>query len=141
MKKVFIVLLLITLGSVKKIQAQVPDTLIYLQSIVANKSNYIGQPFSVLKNNLQIEIKYFFPFAAIHYNKNIETSTSFAFYFAQTTNEYYLSYPRLKVTWQVPLNIALSDIIRATNNNKGQWNSSAESLYYNAIIKDIQIRE
>ncbi len=140
MKK--LILILIIIASVKNIKAQgVPDTLAYLQTIVANKSQYIGQPFSVLKNNLQIEIKYFFPFAAIHYDKNKETSTSFGWYIPQTADEIYLAYPLLRISWQMPLDATQSDIIRATNNNRGQWNSEAALFYANGIIKDIQIRD
>ncbi len=32
-----------------------------------------------------------------------------------------------------------SNIIRATNNNRGQWNSQAAFLYSNELIADIQI--
>ena len=54
MKKTFIILILIITIPVKDTYAQngEPDTLAYLQTIVDNKSNYIGQPFSALMNDL-----------------------------------------------------------------------------------------
>lgn len=78
MKKIILIILIITVA--KNVSAQlngVPDTLAYLQTIVANKAQYIGQPFSTLIDNLQIQIKHFIPFASISYDKTKETSTSF----------------------------------------------------------------
>ncbi|MBX9892650.1 MAG: hypothetical protein K2Y12_10050 [Chitinophagaceae bacterium] len=142
MKKL-ILILIVSIIFAKKIQAQagVTDTLAYLQNIVANKSQYIGQPFQNLVQNLQIQIKFFQPYAAIPYNKNKETSTSFSFYFPLNSSELYLTFPKLEIYWQTPLDIMLSDNIRKANNNKGMWNSSANLLYSSAIITDIKIRE
>ncbi len=66
MKKIFLILVLKIAISAKdtKVQNRVPDSLANLLSIVSNQAHYIGQPFSVLKNNLQIQIKYFQLFAA-----------------------------------------------------------------------------
>jgi len=115
------------LANTKNINAQtgVPDTLAYLQNIVANKAQYIGQPFSILKNSLQIQVKFFFPFASLPYDKTKETSTQFSFYFPQNADEMYLTYPSLRISWQQYLNANQSNIIRATNNNRGQWNVAA----------------
>ena len=91
------------LAIANEIKAQtygVPDTLSYLQSIVANKAQFTGQPFSVLLDSLKIQIKFFSPFGAIPHDKNKETSTSFAFYFPQTEDEMYLTYPKLRISWQ-----------------------------------------
>ena len=143
MKKTLIIPLLILICSTKNTKAQsgVPDTLAHLQTIIANKVQYIGQPFSVLKNDLQIQIKYFFPFAGHHYDKTKETSTSFGWYIPQNADEIYLAYPLLEIYWQLPLNINQSDIIRGTNNNRGKWNTDASNFYANAIIANIQLRE
>ncbi len=116
----------------------VPDTLAYLQNIVANKSQYIGQPFSVLYNNLQIQVKFFSPFAAIHHDKNKETSTSFSFYFPQTADDMYLTYPKLRISWQLHLDINQS--LNLYNLNDG-GTTPVYNFYKNAIIADIQIRE
>ncbi len=58
MKKI---LSIISIVLVKNTSAQsgVPDTLAYLQNIVTNKAQYLGQPFSVLYNAFQIQVKYF----------------------------------------------------------------------------------
>ncbi|MBS1626939.1 MAG: hypothetical protein JSR09_07600 [Bacteroidetes bacterium] len=127
MKKIFFISLIIMLANTKNINAQtgVPDTLAYLQNIVANKAQYIGQPFSILKNSLQIQVKFFFPFASLPYDKTKETSTQFSFYFPQNADEMYLTYPSLRISWQQYLNANQSNIIRATNNNRGQWNVAA----------------
>jgi hypothetical protein len=122
-----------------KAQTGVPDTLAYLQYIVANKSKFIGKPFSVLRDSLKIKIKLFSPFAGIPQNMHKETSTSFAFYFRQSTADYYLSFPRLRVFWQPYLNATQSDQLFETLN--GAWVSPAISFYANAIVADINILE
>lgn len=141
MKKIFILTLIVSVLFSKEIKAQtgVPDTLVYLKNIVANKTQYIGKPFSVLLADLQIQIKHFMPNTDIIHDISKETSTSFGFYFPQNSDEMYLAYPRLRITWQTPLDITLSDIIR--NNNRGSWNQSSNLLYSNSIIADIKIRE
>lgn len=141
MKKIlfFIIMALVFFTQKTKAQTGVPDTLVYLQNIVANKAQYIGQPFSLLNNSLQIEIKYFFPFGGIHYDMKKETHTSFAFYFPNNSDELYLTFPKIIVYWQTPLNMTLSDNIRGAN--RGRWDTSSVALYGNAIIKDITLRE
>ena len=101
MKKILVIICITLLVFEKNTNAQsgVPDTLAYLQSIVANKAIYIGQPFSVLHRNLQVQIKFFQPFAAIHHDKTKETSTSFAFYFPSNADELYLTFPKLEMYW------------------------------------------
>ncbi|MCB0740831.1 MAG: hypothetical protein R2796_10530 [Chitinophagaceae bacterium] len=141
MKKIFLILLITVLTKNINAQSGVPDTLSYLQSIVANKNAYIGQPFSTLYNDLQIQVKHFWPNASIHYNKTKETSTQFAFYFPLLQEDIYLTYPCIEVYWQTPLDKTQSDIIRGTNNNRGQWNTPAYNFYRNAIIADIQLIE
>jgi hypothetical protein len=144
MKKIFFIIILLFSAFFKNADAQttgVPDTLAYLQTIVANKSQYIGQPFSSLLNNLQIQIKFFQPFGAIHHDKNKETSTSLAFYYPSNNDEHYLTFPKLEIYWSPYLNKNQSNIIRQNNNNKGQWNSEAILFYSTGIIADIKIRE
>ncbi|MCB0716600.1 MAG: hypothetical protein KDC06_11375 [Chitinophagaceae bacterium] len=138
MKKIFLIILIAALT--KTTQAQVPDTLAYLQSIELNKANYIGQPFSVLFNNLQIQTKYFYSYANIHYDKNKETATKFAFYFPQTAEDLYMTSPSLKIYWQTPLNANQSGLLWG-NNDGGGWNTNVYNFYKNAIIKDIQVRD
>jgi len=111
LKKIFLILVLIIAISAKDTYAQngVPNTLAYLQTIVDNKSNYIGQPFSVLLDSLQIQIKYFSRFPGLHHDKTKETSTSFSFYLPQDDfNDFYLTYPKLEIYWQPYLNATQS---------------------------------
>jgi hypothetical protein len=142
MKKIIIILLIF--GAIfKNASAQttpVTDTLAYLQTIVANKANYIGQPFSILRNNLQIQIKFFSIGRGIWTDINKETSTDFAFYFPQNADEIYLTYPSLKISWATPLNANQSDILWK-NHNGGGWATDVAALYSTGIISDIQIRE
>ncbi len=119
----------------------VPDTLAYLQTIVANKANYIGQPFSALFNNLQIQTKYFHPIrGGGHYDSNKETSTHFSFYFPQSADELYLTYPCLVIYWQTPLNANHSFSLYNTNNGGG-WTTAVANFYTNGIIADIKVWE
>lgn len=61
MKKVLLILV-VFLHAKAQLRAQgVPDTLQYLKTIVQNKSQYIGQPFSKLLKDLEINIQYFSP--------------------------------------------------------------------------------
>jgi hypothetical protein len=141
MKKLIIIIIVsIVFTTNSKSQTGVPDTLSYLQTIVANKTNYVGQPFSKLMNDLQIQIKYFSPFASLPYNRFKETSTSFAFYFPRNADEIYLIYPHIEIYWQTPLNAAQSDILW-TNNNGGGWSVAVANFYANAIVSDIQLRD
>lgn len=131
------------MASEKNTKAQstgVPDTLAYLQTIVANKANYIGQPFSVLKSHLQIELKYFHPRRGIVHDTNKETSTHFSFYFPQSADEMYLTYPCLVIYWQTPLNANQSFSLYNTNNGGG-WTAAVANFYANGIIADIKVRE
>ena len=60
MKKVLLILVLFfACKNTTAIAQGVPDTLQYLNTIVQNKSQYIGQPFSKLLADLKIEIIYF----------------------------------------------------------------------------------
>jgi hypothetical protein len=142
MKKPLIVLLLtITVCSKnsKAQNAETPDTLAYLQTIVANKNFYIGKPFSVLIDSLKIEIKFFSPFASIHYAITKETSTSFSFYLPQSADDHYLSYPRLEVYWLPYLNAKQSSTLFDTYD--GRWAPDVISHYGTGIISDIKILE
>ncbi|MFZ4770082.1 MAG: hypothetical protein ACOYLO_07855 [Ferruginibacter sp.] len=142
MKTILFTILFCFSAFIKNADAQttgVPDTLAYLQTIVANKSQYIGQPFSVLLSNLQISIKFFSPFGSIPHDKTKETSTEFSFYFPQNANEIYLTYPSLRISWQPYLdNIHAHSLYNQYN---GGWVPTVVSYYTSGIIADIQIRE
>ena len=143
MKKLFIITVFLLMAIIKETNGQtsgVPDTLAYLQTIVKNKANYIGKPFSVLMNSLKIKIKFFSPSAGISYDIRKETSTSFAFYYAQSVDDDYLSYPRLEVYWKPYLNAKQSDVLWVKN-NYGGWNSTVAAYYAKGIIANIDILE
>lgn len=124
------------------IKAQSPpsDTLAYLQTIVANKAQYIGHPFSNLLSSLQIQVKYFHPRRGIHYDAAKETSTRLAFYFPSDADNLYLTYPSIEIYWQPVLNANESDVLWV-NNSGGMWNPSVVTFYQNAVIADIKLRE
>jgi hypothetical protein len=141
MKKIIIMLLVIaTTNSLKAQTSGVPDTLAYLQSIVANKAQFVGQPFSTLMDSLQIQIKFYFPFASLPYDKAKETSTSFAFYFPPTAEEVYLTYPHLEIYWQLPPDAEQSRTLRSQYRSIG-WNLQIANHYSSKIIADIKVRE
>ncbi|MCB0714489.1 MAG: hypothetical protein R2796_06600 [Chitinophagaceae bacterium] len=140
MKKITLIFVIVSTLFIQETKAQVTDTLAYLQNIVANKAQYVGQPFSVLYNNLQIQIKFFSPVAAIHYDKNKETSTSVAFYFPQTAEDMYLTYPCLRIYWQPYLNAVQSSILYSQYDG-GEWNATIYNFYKNGIILDIKLED
>ncbi len=144
MKKIIIILFLLVSIFKNDVKGQatppVTDTLAYLKNIVNNKAQYIGQPFSALMNTLQIQIKFFSPLASTPYDKTKETSTSFSFYFPQTAEEIYLTYPILEVYWQPHLNANQSRVYY-NNYNGGGWNATVNSFYSSGIIADIKVIE
>lgn len=119
--------------------AGVPDTLAYLRTIVANKAQYIGQPFSLLINHLQMEVKRFGPAGNIHHNKDLETSTSFSFYCPTSTNDSYRIFPALRVMWYPYLNNNLSMSMFTLFG--GCWAPQVYNHYADAVIRDIDILE
>lgn len=141
MKKIILIIVCFICIVSKSTKAQgVSDTLTYLQSFVANKAYYVGQPFSKLIDSLQIQIKYFHPRSDIVYDISKETSTRFGFFFPQVADDMYLTYPSLEIYWQPYLN-ANSSYILYNNNNGGSWSSGVASFYSTGIIADIKVVE
>ncbi|HQW83398.1 MAG TPA: hypothetical protein PK987_03000 [Ferruginibacter sp.] len=133
MKKILIIAVTILMVS-KNVKAQT-DTLTVIQNIVNNKAQYIGQPFSVLLNQLPIQIKYYFPARPYFRSRNKEHATTFSFYFRQNPDELYKTYPRLLIYWQTYLTASMS----LYNQTNGAWTSSVVSRYSQAIISDIMV--
>ena len=142
MKSIIILALALTFTTRSSLKAQtgVPDTLAYLQTIVQNKAQYIGQPFSKLMDSLQIQIKLFFPVAEFPYDRFKETSTSFSFFFTATVDDLYLSYPMLEVIWQTPGDAAQSRLLRKQYRSMG-WNTVIANHYSARVIADIYISD
>ncbi len=140
MKNIIVILVCLICTASKKTEAQgVPDTLTYLQSFVTNKAQYIGQPFYKLLDSLQIQIKYFSRFPGISYDKIKETSTEFCFFYPQSPEEIYLTYPSLEIYWQPSLNATQSGILFRSNG--GVWTSNVASFYSSGIVADIKVLE
>lgn len=142
MKSIIILALVLTFTTRSSLKAQtgVPDTLAYLQTIVQNKAQYIGQPFSKLMDSLQIQIKLFFPVAEFPYDRFKETSTSFSFFFTATVDDLYLSYPMLEVIWQTPGDAGQSRLLRKQYRSMG-WNTVIANHYSTRVIADIYISD
>ena len=140
MKKVLLILV-VFLHAKAQLRAQgVPDTLQYLKTIVQNRSQYIGQPFSKLLKDLEINIQYFSPDGGIWHDRSKETSTSFSFYFPTRAEDINLAYPFLKIIWKDPLNALQSGSIY-DQSDRGRFSSEARLFYLSGIIEDIKILE
>ena len=137
--KIFSVLIVFALcmPKTKAQPAGVPDTLAYLQTIVANKAQYIGQPLSLLLNHLQIEVKEFGPIGGIHHQKDKETSTSFGFYCPIGSNDLYKLSPALRVYWNPYLNKSSS--MWLFTQFGGCWAPQVYNHYAQEIIREIDI--
>jgi len=141
MKKVLLILVLFfACKNTTAIAHGVPDTLQYLKTIVQNKSQYIGQPFSKLLKDLEINIQYFSPDGGIWHDRSKETSTSFSFYFPTRAEDINLAYPFLKIIWKDPLNALQSGSIY-DQSDRGRFSSEARLFYLSGIIEDIKILE
>jgi len=135
MKKVIILLSVLFFSSSIRAFAQ-NDTVAILQTMVTNKSSYIGQPFSYLISQLPIQVQSFMPLPGGN-NRYKERLTSFSFYNTQQLNLEYRTYPMLQITWQAPINRSYSQTLwRQTN---GAWSSTISSHYSTWVISDISI--
>jgi len=140
MRRILVIVFLLNVVNEENVTAQVPETLAYLQSVVANKAQFVGQPFSVLRDSLKIQIKYFSPFGSISYDITKETSTSFSFFFPQTINDLYLTYPKLDIFWRPPY-LDNQQAHSLYNQYHGGWTQIVATHYNSGIIADIKIRE
>lgn len=134
MKKIIFIITLAFIVYSEGVKAQT-DTLSILQNIITNKANYIGQPFSVLLNQLSLEIKYFSPSRANSNNRYKEPSTQFSFYFPWNPGELYRTRPCLRIYWQPYLNRTTS--MSLFSQAKGAWSSAVASHYTSQIIQNI----
>jgi len=141
MKKIYFICIYLVICFANNAKAQsspVTDTLNYLNTIIANKASYVGKPFSILMNDLQIQIKYFFPFSNLHHDQTKETSTEFSFYFPPTAEEIHLTYPSLEIFWQTHLDATKTRALYTQYRALG-WAPEVATFYSSGIIKDIRI--
>ena len=118
-------------------QAGVSDTLAYVNQIKANKSQYIGKPFSVLLADLQAGIKFFTPRSGMSAYKNKETSTGFYFIIPEYMEDFG-SY-NFEIKWATPLDRAVTDQIYGSGQYAGQWRPEPAQYYGTGIIADIVV--
>lgn len=111
------------------------DTLSYLKTVVAKKGNYIGKPFSVLMNDLRIQIRAFSPHTPLHSAKNKEVYTQFHFIIPKYAEDF--KFPSLMIYWEPSLNAEISSKIYDQSEEGGLWIPDAIQFYRNAIIKNI----
>jgi hypothetical protein len=144
MKKIIAILIIVFCSSNMAIATETIkpkiDTLAYLKSIVTNKANYVGRPFSALLNDLQIQIKYFCPIGGLSQDKSKETHSMFSFYFPQSADEIYLTYPCIRITWSPYLNADISGGLFKKYDGGG-WQQEVIDFYSSAIIEDIIVIE
>jgi hypothetical protein len=141
MKKALLILVLFfACKNTTAIAQGVPDTLQYLKTIVQNKSQYIGQPFSKLLADLKIGIIYFnYNIRPVPYDRSKERSSAFSFYFPARNEDFNLAYPFLEIIWKEPLNALRSGSIY--DQSGGRFSSEARLFYLSGIIEDIKILE
>jgi hypothetical protein len=145
MKKVALIIAIVCCSAKSFCQSYptpVTDTLGYLRHLVANKQQFIGQPFSVLNDSLKIQIKYFSPFGAYHHDQSKETDSEFGFNNSIDIADFYLTYPRIRIYWQQPL--GLYQAIQLTylyNGSMVAWGTRAYQHYANAVVKDVRLVE
>lgn len=137
MKKLILILIIAAASLNSQAQYGVPDTLAYLQTLVANKNQFIGQPFSKLSDSLRVQIKYFSPFPSLPYDKDKETSTTLAFYKPNTPGQVYLIYPCIEVYWYPFLNASQSNVLYG--NTGGGWTTNVAAFYSNGVVADIKL--
>ncbi|MCU7695603.1 hypothetical protein, partial [Haoranjiania flava] len=111
--------------------------LAYLNQIQANKSKYIGKPFSVLLNDLQPAIKFFTPSVGHSAYKNKEISTGFYFIIPEYMEDFG-SY-NFEIKWATPLNRTISGPIYDGGAYRGQWRTEAAQYYGTGIIADVVV--
>jgi hypothetical protein len=139
MKKIKLILIFVAIFIANKSKGQVPDTLNYLRSLVTNKSQFVGQNFTHLVNQLPIQIRYFFARSLSSKQMYIEKSTAFCFYRPLNSEELEHTYPRLVIFWQGSQNIRISDSFRKIWN--GQFITPLLNHYGSCIVADIELEE
>lgn len=119
-----------------RLNAQVTDTLVYLQTEVEAKKNlYIGQPFSVLLNDLLIQPVALYGSGA-PINKNREFYTTFYY------SEGGASGPRgthyIDIEWRDIISRPITGPLQRENN--WLFTTAVRNYYSDKVIKNIKVR-
>jgi len=136
-----ILLLFVTLTMVAVSEAQnatITDTLAYLKSIEARKTEFVGQPFSKLLSELKIDILIFTPIGSNPTDIKQEMSTVFRTKIPKNLNEY--KYPCIDIIWLSYVNIDQSLSIAEQTGTFGKWTDNAKQHYQKFVVADLYIR-
>lgn len=127
------------------------DTVKYVLKCIWEKEyNYIGKPFNVLLNDLELPVKSFLNGGISDHEKSGEFTT-IAFYDIQTTNTLLadLREHRLKsagakklvfvtIKWKTALPPDIVENLQKSNS--GNWTPAVQEYFGNQVIKDIIIK-
>lgn len=110
------------------------DTLNYLKQFEINKTNYIGQPFSKLLNDMtQIQPKLVWPSPNFK-NKNYNYETNFNFCDKEFS---FYNAINFRIEWQNPLLRSETKYYQQLNNT---YFTNDEKIFYGSkIVKDIKV--
>lgn len=112
-----------------KTNAQVSDTLAYVKSFEANKTNYIGQPLSKLLNDMtQLQ------------PKSIWTTNTYysGLNFCEMENSTDMGTVNMIIFWQIPIPVEDSEYY--DKKNHFYFTNDERNFYGSKIIKDIFVR-
>ena len=140
MKKIILIVpIVLAFNLNNKLHAQsdstITDTAAYINQIITGTNKYIGKSFSVLENDLKLQIQSISGIPSQY--ANIEYATFF--YFSKVIFDPELIMPNygLLIYWQNPYNdLRLSDSL---SKEGSEWNPETDSLYRSGtyIIKRI----
>jgi hypothetical protein len=133
-----LIIILFAFLSYTTLQAQVADTTVYLKSIDAIKSQYIGKTFDQLEKDLKIKIVYFSPNEGLYHDISKETSTSFYFIVPEDVLDFDTWY--IDVYWDPYLNADESEEIFGAAPDDSNWTPEAKAFYSKGIIKEIGVQ-
>lgn len=133
--KILITIFCVFFISNKNKAQQITDTLNYVKQFEINKSNYIGQPFSQLLNNMtNLQPKTVNSLVGIWGQNSISFS---CFNFTEKDKQYEKETVYMIITWQTPL--STSDTKPLTVQNGFLFTNDEKNFYGSKIIKDIEV--
>ena len=133
--KILITIFCVFFISNKNKAQQITDTLNYVKQFEINKSNYIGQPFSQLLNNMtSLQPKTVNSLVGIWGQNSISFS---CFNFTEKDKQYDKETVYMIITWQTPL--SSSDTKSLTVQNGFLFTNDEKNYYGSKVIKDIEV--